>query len=176
MNGCTCCSWTAASPISFRLSHGDVPLSPCPQYGGQKHTTPRPLFFDAFTVPWTFWVKTAFRIFSRFDVAKMFCSNYFFMFLLFQKCLFYMFLICFVMLFFCFYVLCFVSQVVEMQTLMYENSTTPRRPHNTRHETQPGPVSPWKLDHTRGSRQDICSTRVPGSPWRLWMARNHQNH
>ena len=26
---------------------------------------------------------------------------------------------------------------VGMQTLMYENSTTPRRPHNTRHETQP---------------------------------------
>ena len=26
---------------------------------------------------------------------------------------------------------------VGMQTLMCENSTTPRRPHNTRHETQP---------------------------------------
>ena len=25
---------------------------------------------------------------------------------------------------------------VGMQTLMYESSTTPRRPHNTRHETQ----------------------------------------
>ena len=32
-------------------------------------------------------------------------------------------------------------------------------------------VSPWRLDHTRGSRQDIHSTRVPGSPGRLWMAR-----
>ena len=27
-------------------------------------------------------------------------------------------------------------------------------------------VSPWRLDHTRGSRQDIHSTRVPGSPGR----------
>ena len=32
-------------------------------------------------------------------------------------------------------------------------------------------VSPCRLDHTRGSRQDIHSTRVPGSPGRLWMAR-----
>ena len=38
-----------------------------------------------------------------------------------------------------------------------------------------GPVSPWRLDHTRGSGQDIHSTRVPGSPGRLWMARYHHN-
>ena len=37
-------------------------------------------------------------------------------------------------------------------------------------------VSPWRLDHTRGSRQDIHSARVPGSPGRLWMARNQHNH
>ena len=38
-----------------------------------------------------------------------------------------------------------------------------------------GQVSPWRLDHTRGSRQDIHSTRVPGSPGRLWMARYHHD-
>ena len=34
-----------------------------------------------------------------------------------------------------------------------------------------GLVSPWRLDHTRGSRQDIHSTRVPITMGRLWMAR-----
>ena len=38
-----------------------------------------------------------------------------------------------------------------------------------------GLVSSWRLDHTRGFRQDIHSTRVPGSPGTLWMARNHHN-
>ena len=38
-----------------------------------------------------------------------------------------------------------------------------------------GLVSPWRQDHTRGSRQDIHSARVPGSPGRLWMARYHHN-
>ena len=65
---------------------------------------------------------------------------------------------------------------VGMQTLMYESSINPRRPHNTRHETQPhnnevGLVSPWKLDHTGGSRQDINTTRVPITMGNLWMAR-----
>ena len=58
-------------------------------------------------------------------------------------------------------------------------STSPRWPHEhaTRDPTtqQQGwrsdLVSPWRLDHTRGSRQDIHSTRVPGSPGSLWMAR-----
>ena len=38
-----------------------------------------------------------------------------------------------------------------------------------------GLVSPWRLDHTRGSRQDIHSTRVPITMGRLWMARYHHN-
>ena len=38
-----------------------------------------------------------------------------------------------------------------------------------------GLVSPWRQDHTRGSQQDIHSTRVLGSPGRLWMARNRHN-
>ena len=33
-------------------------------------------------------------------------------------------------------------------------------------------VSSWRRGHTRGSRQDIHSTRVPGSPGRLRMAHN----
>ena len=36
-----------------------------------------------------------------------------------------------------------------------------------------GLVSPWRLDHTCGSRQDIHSTRVPIKMGRLWMARHH---
>ena len=59
-------------------------------------------------------------------------------------------------------------------------SDTPRRPHNTRYDPttlqhfwRSDPVSPWRLDHTRGSRQDIHRTRVPITTGRLWLARYH---
>ena len=47
--------------------------------------------------------------------------------------------------------------------------------HATRDTTTQQQGWPWRLDNTRGSRQDIHSARVPGSPGRLWMARNHHD-
>ena len=38
-----------------------------------------------------------------------------------------------------------------------------------------GLVSPWRQDHTRGSRQDIHSTQEPITMGRVWMAKNHHN-
>ena len=69
------------------------------------------------------------------------------------------------------------AEVHHSCTRKHQNS----QPHDNRRTFNPTTlqqgwrsdlVSSWRRGHTRASRQDIHSTRAPGSPGRLWMVHN----
>ena len=63
------------------------------------------------------------------------------------------------------------TNVLKLHDSTKTSQHATRDPTTRQQGWRSGLVSPWRLDHTRGSRQDIHSARVPIT----MMARNHHN-
>ena len=67
------------------------------------------------------------------------------------------------------------TNVLKLHDSTKTSQHATRDPTTQQQGWRSGLVSRWRLDHTRGSRQEIHSSRVPITMGRLWMARNHHN-